>query len=58
MSHKVKLTPKEMQKALVDSGVCGTNDEAAHMLVDMGEIDSTDHADLLSDEERRRIYGE
>jgi len=24
----------------------------------MGEIDSVDHADLLSDEERVRIYGQ
>lgn len=35
-----------------------TQDEAAHMLVDMGEIDSDDHADLLTDAERMRVYGE
>jgi hypothetical protein len=52
------MTPKKKQKALVDEGVAGTMDEAAHMLVDMGEIDSVDHADLLSDEERVRIYGQ
>jgi hypothetical protein len=34
-----------------------SQDEAAHMLVDMGEIDSTEHAELLTDAERERIYG-
>ena len=51
------MTPEEKHKALMDEmGL--TQDEAAHMLVDMGEIDSSDHADLLTDKERRRIYGE
>lgn len=50
------MTPEEMQKALMDEmGL--TKDEAAHMLVDMGEIDSSDHEDLLTEEERKRIYG-
>lgn len=49
-------TPKEMQKALMDEmGL--TQDEAAHMLVDMGEINSTEHADLLTEEEKERVYG-
>jgi len=52
-----KQTPQQMQKDLVESGVASTMDEAAHMLVDMGEIDSNTHADLLSKEERDRIYG-
>ena len=34
-----------------------STDEAAHMLVDMGEIDSSTHAELLSDSESERIYG-
>ena len=52
-----KLTPKQMHKALMDEmGL--SQDEAAHMLVDMGEIDSDDHADLLTDAERIRIYGD
>jgi hypothetical protein len=48
---------KETQEILVAEGMCTTKDEAAHMLVDMGEIDSTQHAELLSDEERERVYG-
>jgi len=50
------MTPEQKRDALVaEMGL--TPDEAAHMLVDMGEIDSADHADLLSDEEAERIYG-
>lgn len=52
-----EMTPKEMLKALMEEGGYD-QDEAAHMLVDMGEINSTEHADLLTDEERRRVYGE
>lgn len=48
---------KEHQEMLVDCGLADTPDEAAHMLVDMGEISSTQHAELLSDEESERIYG-
>lgn len=51
------MTPAEKQKALVDWGVCGTMDEAAHFLADMGEIDSSDHEELLSEEEAERVYG-
>jgi hypothetical protein len=51
------MTPKEKQEALVNEGMCGDMDEAAHMLVDAGEIDSSDHAELLSEAERERIYG-
>lgn len=51
------LSPAEKQAALVkEMGL--TPDEAAHMLVDAGEIDSTEHADLLSMPERKRIYGD
>jgi len=53
----MSIAGREKQEALVAEGICGTMDEAAHMLVDMGEIDSSEHADLLSDEERERIYG-
>jgi hypothetical protein len=50
------LSPAEKQRAMVqDLGM--TPDEAAHALYDMGDIDSDDHADLLSDEECERIYG-
>jgi hypothetical protein len=48
---------KEQQKRLVDVGLADTMDEAAHMLVDAGEINSTQHAELLSDAERERVYG-
>jgi hypothetical protein len=44
------------QKALVDEGMCETMDEAAHFLVDCGEINSTQHAELLSKAESARIY--
>jgi hypothetical protein len=57
MSDFWKLTPKEAQEALVHEGICSTMDEAAHMLVDAGEIDSDTHAELLSPTERERIYG-
>jgi len=42
---------------LVIEGLAEDQDAAAHMLVDMGEIDSSQHAELLSDKERERIYG-
>jgi len=48
---------RELQKGLVDEGMASNPDEAAHMLVDMGEIDSDQHAELLSDAECERIYG-
>lgn len=51
------MSPKEKQEAYVNEGLAGDLDEAAHMLVDSGEIDSTTHADLLSDKERERVYG-
>ena len=52
-----KMTAKEMRDSLVEElGL--SSDEAAHMLVDMGEIDSVDHYDLLSDKEVARVYGE
>lgn len=51
------MTAKEKQQSLVKEGVAGSMDEAAHMLVDMGEITSVDHYDLLSEKERDRIYG-
>lgn len=52
-----KETPQEMQAALVEE-MGMTPDEAAHFLADAGEIDSVDHADLLSPEERGRVYEE
>lgn len=49
------MTPEAKRDALVkEMGV--SSDEAAHMLADMGEIDSTDHADLLSEGEYHRIW--
>jgi hypothetical protein len=48
---------KDAQKELVDLGLANNKDDAAHMLVDAGEIDSSQHAELLSDKERERIYG-
>jgi hypothetical protein len=50
------MTPQQMQKALMDEWGM-SQDEAAHFLVDAGEIDSSDHADLLTEEERKRVYG-
>ena len=50
------MNPRQMQEALAEQlGI--TMDEAAHMLVDMGEIDSSDHEELLSEKEAERIYG-
>jgi hypothetical protein len=51
------MTPEEKQKALVEEGLCATMDEAAHFLVDAGEIDSTEHEELLSEKEAERVYG-
>jgi len=34
-----------------------STDEAAHMLVDLGEINSEEHEELLSESEATRIYG-
>lgn len=33
------------------------SDDAAHMLVDMGEINTFEHEELLSEKEAERIYG-
>jgi acyl carrier protein len=49
---------KEIQEILVSEGMCSDMDDAAHFLVDSGEIDSTTHAELLSEKERKRVYGE
>ena len=46
------------QHELVDFGLAKDLDDAAHMLVDAGEIDSTQHYDLLSEKERLRVFGE
>lgn len=48
---------KETQEILVAEGMAEDMDDAAHILVDLGEINSTQHAELLSKEERERIYG-
>lgn len=47
----------EAAKALLKEGEVATWDEAVHMLYDMGEIDSNDHADMLTKKESKRIYG-
>ena len=52
------MTPQDKAQALLDAGMVGSQDEAAHFLVDAGEIDSTEHAELLSDAERQRVYGD
>lgn len=49
---------REAQAALVDLGFASDMDDAAHMLVDGGDIDSSTHATILSAKERERIYGE
>jgi hypothetical protein len=49
-------TPEALKEFADEAGI--SSDDAAHMLVDMGEIDSTEHAELLSDEERKRVYGD
>ena len=48
---------RDAMKALTDEGGM-SQDEAAHMLADMGEIDSTLHAELLTPTERKRVYGD
>jgi hypothetical protein len=48
---------KEIAQGLIDEGLVSTWDEAVHFLVDCGEIDSVLHEELLTDEERNRIYG-
>ena len=49
---------KETIDAMISMGMAGSRDEAVHMLVDAGEINSTQHAELLSAKERKRIYGD
>ena len=51
------MTARDKQRALVEHGVCADMDEAAHFLVDSGDIDSTEHEELLSTEEAARVYG-
>jgi len=48
-------TPEQLAEFATEMGV--EPDEAAHMLVDMGEITSDEHEELLSPEEATRIYG-
>jgi hypothetical protein len=49
---------REAIRGMVSEGMAKDNDEAAHMLVDMGEIDSMVHWEVLSEPERKRVYGE
>lgn len=49
---------RENQELLVKSGIAESMDDAAHMLVDMGEISEWQHAELLSVTERKRVYGD
>jgi hypothetical protein len=51
------LTPKQKQEQLVEHGMADDLDQAAHILYDMGEIDSSEHEELLSEKEAERIYG-
>jgi hypothetical protein len=46
--------PQSLKEWADEAGI--STDDAATQLLDMGEIDETEHAELLSDEERRRIY--
>jgi hypothetical protein len=48
---------REIQKVMVAEGLATDMDDAAHQLVDAGEINSTQHAELLSKAEAERIYG-
>lgn len=50
------MTPQEKVDALVEQGICRGQNHAAHFLYDMGEIDIVEHARLLTDNERRRVY--
>lgn len=47
---------RKLQRELVEQGECKTMDDAAHYLVDMGEIDTYTHAQILSKAERARLY--
>jgi hypothetical protein len=49
-------TPELLKEWADEAGI--PTDDAAHQLLDMGEIDETEHAELLSDAERKRIYGD
>lgn len=51
------MSPQDKVEALLNGGVCATQDEAAHFLVDCGEINSTEHEELLTEDERNRVYG-
>lgn len=42
---------------MVSMGMASSMDEACTMLVDSGDINSTQHAALLSKAESERIYG-
>jgi len=46
-----------MQQALVESGLAEDMDDAAHFLVDSGEITLEQHEAALSTKERERVYG-
>jgi hypothetical protein len=48
---------RNLIEGLIAEGMCADKDEAAHFLVDCGEINSTVHRALLSKEERKRVYG-
>ena len=49
------MTRKKLRELAEEWGI--SEDEMAHELVDMGEINSTEHAALLSKKERERVYG-
>jgi hypothetical protein len=51
------VTVREMQQALVESGLAEDMDDAAHFLVDSGEITLEQHEAALSTKERERVYG-
>ena len=54
------LSPKAKAEALLDEGVCASWADAAHFLVDMGEVDTLEHAALLHQYDRteyHRVYG-
>jgi hypothetical protein len=53
----VDPTPREKAHALIAGGICDDWDEAVHFLVDSGEITSSEHEELLSPDEKERVYG-
>lgn len=52
------MTLRQLMRTLIDEGEARSMDDAAHILADSGEIDSSTHAELLTPAERQRVYGD